>query len=89
MNLKAECYFKLGESINSNKITITADRYKTEIIKHLEVVRIANMDRERKKQVTGKEEIKKKHGFSPDFADMMMMRMYFELYPNYGKYAVR
>jgi len=89
MNLKAECYFKLGESINSNKITITADRYKTEIIKHLEVVRVANMDRERKKQVTGKEEIKKKHGFSPDFADMMMMRMYFELYPNYGKYAVR
>ena len=89
MNLKAECYFKMGEYINANKLTIAADKYKTEIIKHLEVVRIAHIDRERKKAVTSKEEIKKKHGFSPDFADMMMMRMYFELYPNYGRYAIR
>ena len=89
MNLKAECYFKLGELINANKLTITTDKNKQDIIKHLEVVRVAHVDRERKKQVTGKEEIKKKHGFSPDFADMMMMRMYFELFPNYGKYAVR
>ncbi len=89
MNLKAECYFKLGEKINANGITICTSKFKEEIIQQMEVVRESNVDKEKKKQVTSKDEIKKQHGYSPDFADMIMMRMYFDLYPNYGKYAIR
>ena len=34
-----------------------------------------------------KDEIKKHHGVSPDYADAIMMRMYDVLLPNYGKYS--
>ncbi len=27
------------------------------------------------------------NGKSPDYADAIMMRMYFELFPNYGSYS--
>ena len=40
-----------------------------------------------KLSVTSKEELNRMHGISPDFGDMIMMRCYFELYPNYGRYA--
>lgn len=88
-NLKAQCYFLLGESISNNKLCILATAYKEEIIKHLESVRNATVGSDRKKMVTSKEEIKKKQGFSPDFADMIMMRMYFNLHKNYGRYAIK
>jgi hypothetical protein len=89
MNMKAECYFKLGEKINANGITVCTNKHKEEIIQQMEVVREAKVGTDKKKQVTSKDEIKKKHGYSPDFADMIMMRIYFDLHPNYGKYAIR
>jgi hypothetical protein len=39
--------------------------------------------------VIPKDEIKRMNGFSPDIADMIMMRKYFDLYPNYRRYGVR
>lgn len=88
-NLKSECYYMLGDYINENRLTILAHQHKDEIIKHLESVRNASVGTDKKRSVTSKEDIKRKNGFSPDFADMMMMRMYFSLYPNYKRYAVR
>ena len=89
INLKSECYFTLGEYINNNKLSILDYTFKDEIIKHLESVRNASVGTDKRKAVTSKEDIKKKQGFSPDFADMIMMRMYFSLYPNYKRYAVK
>jgi len=37
--------------------------------------------------VISKDEIARMHGKSPDYADAIMMRMYFELFPNYGSYS--
>jgi len=86
-NLKSECYYRLGEVVEQNKITFICG-YRDEIVKELDLIRRRNPDGDGKLSVTGKEEIARLHGFSPDLADAIMMRMYFELRPNYGTYSV-
>lgn len=83
VNLKAECYFKLAELVEQNKIVFPA-KHKDEIVKELDVVRRKNIDSDNKLSVTSKEEIQRLHGISPDIADAVMMRTYYELVP-YGK----
>ena len=86
-NLKADCYFKLGELIDKNELTLPI-RYQEDIVKELEMVRRVNPDSDGKLRVTSKETISQRTGgLSPDFADAIMMRTYFELVPNYNKYA--
>jgi phage terminase large subunit len=86
-NLKADCYFKLGELIDKNELTLPI-RYQEDIVKELEMVRRVNPDSDGKLKVTSKETISQRTGgLSPDFADAIMMRAYFELVPNYNKYA--
>lgn len=86
-NLKADCYFKLGELIDKNELTLPL-RYQEDIVKELEMIRRVNPDSDGKLKVTSKETISQRTGgLSPDFADAIMMRAYFELVPNYNKYA--
>ena len=87
-NLKAECYYKLASYIGEEKITMLVNTYKDQIVKELEMVKRHRADSDGKLQVTPKEVIKNREGISPDFADMIMMRMYFELYPNYARYVI-
>jgi len=83
-NLKADCYFKLAELITENKITFGINNnFKLDIIKELEMVRRYNLDSDGKLQVTPKDKMQ----FSPDIADAIMMRAYYELRKNYGVYA--
>ena len=86
MNLKADCYFKLGELITNNLITFEPT-HKDTIVKELEMVRREKLDSDGKLRVTNKEDLKKRHGISPDFADAIMMRAFYELKRNFGKYA--
>ena len=85
-NLKSECYFKLGDYVRMNKIHVNDYSQRDTIIKELDIIRDTSGE-DKKKTVTRKEDIKSKHGFSPDYADMIMMRMFFELKPNYGVYS--
>jgi hypothetical protein len=87
MNLKADCYFRLGELIDKNEITLPI-KYQEDIIKELELVRRVDPDKEGKLRVTSKDTISQRTGgISPDIADAIMMRAYFELNRNYTKYA--
>jgi PBSX family phage terminase large subunit len=86
MNLKCDCYFKLGELISSNAITFEST-HKDPIVKELEMIRREKIDSDGKLRVTNKEDLKKRHGISPDFADAIMMRAFYELKKNFGKYA--
>lgn len=86
MNLKSDCYFKLGELITNNLITFEPT-HKDTIVKELEMVRREKLDSDGKLRVTNKEDLKKRHGLSPDFADAIMMRSFYELKRNFGKYA--
>ena len=78
-NLKSQCYFKLAEAVNANKIYIATEIQKEQIIEELENVKRHNVDKDGKLSVIPKEKVKEILGKSPDFADALMMRMYFEV----------
>jgi phage terminase large subunit len=86
VNLKAECFFKLAEYIELNRV-IFPQGHRDTIVKELDLIRRKNPDGDGKLAVTGKEEIQRTHGMSPDYADAIAMRMFFELFPNYGRYS--
>lgn len=85
-NLKTQCYFKLSEMVNKNEICILPDVLKTEhvadLIEELEQVKQKDMDKDGKKRIIPKDAVKEKIGRSPDFSDVLMMRMFFELSKN-------
>ena len=57
------------------------------IVQELDMIRRRTPEADGKLAVRSKEEIARMHGKSPDYADAIMMRMYFELFPNYGSYS--
>lgn len=79
-NLRSECYFKLAELVNKKEIYIDCDDpvIKELIIEELEQIKRDNVDKDdQKKKIVPKELIKEMLGRSPDFADILMMRMFF------------
>jgi hypothetical protein len=72
--------------IEQNRIILPLVNRDT-LVKELDMIRRRHPDSDSRLSVTSKEEIQRQHGISPDYADMVMMRMYFELHPNYGKYS--
>jgi len=87
-NLKTQCYFKLAEMVNSGKVAIKDTRFKQTIIEELEVVKRDKLDKDTQKlAIIPKDTIKSLLGRSPDIADAIMMRMWYEVKGNYGVYA--
>ena len=81
-NLKSQCYFGISDRINSGQVYILADgEDKAAITEELQYVKQKNMDKDGKKEVLSKDEIKDQLGRSPDYSDMIMMRYWFELKP--------
>ncbi len=85
-NLKTQCYYKLAEAINEHKIGARVeDEYlRNAIIEELEWVKSRDMDKEGKLKLVEKSVVKENIGRSPDYSDMMMMRMWFDLKGNEG-----
>lgn len=82
-NLKSQCYFKLAERINQGGLYIECEdpQMKADIIQELEQVKQWNMDKDGKRQVMPKDKVKELIGRSPDYADTLMMREWFEVEP--------
>ncbi len=80
-NLKDQCYFELVPFIASDKmrLIVNNDNDKDCIIEELDVIKQKNPDKWWKLQILTKEEIKRLICRSPDFADAIAMRMWFEL----------
>ena len=88
MNLKTQCYYKLSEVINAGEMYIADTTYRDAIISELEIVKRAQVDKDSQKlAIEGKDIQKQKLGHSPDYADAIMMRMWYHLRANYGEYA--
>lgn len=82
-NLKSECAYKLAELINKRqmKISCTEDQ-KQRIIAELSILKAKSVDDdEKRKRIISKEEMKELLGHSPDYMDMLIMRMYFIVAP--------
>jgi hypothetical protein len=82
-NLKSQCAFKLAELINKREIRIICTHEQRQrIIDELMVLKVDNVDAdEKKKRIIRKEKMKELLQRSPDYLDMLLMRMYFEIQP--------
>lgn len=79
-NLKAQCGWKLAELINERKIAFKVPDYRDAIIEEISsLLRDNDVDGEGKKRLRKKEEVKMELGRSPDIADAILMRAYFEV----------
>lgn len=78
-NLRSECYFKLADMVNRRAIKVVCSAEQRERIKEeLAVVRQLYVDDDTKrKTIVRKEQMKELLGRSPDYADMLMMNMWF------------
>ncbi len=91
-NLQCQCGYGLADQINNGQIWIEADigqKNKEEVIEEIEQLKTYKSDNDSKLRILPKEEIKKIIGRSPDWRDLLLMRRYFDLRPNSGKYALR
>jgi hypothetical protein len=78
-NIKSECAYKLAELVNKRlmKIICTPEQ-KQRIIEELGVLKSDSIDAdEKKKRIIKKELMKELLNRSPDYLDMLIMRMYF------------
>lgn len=87
LNMKSQCGFKLAEIVNKRLIKIhCTEEQKQRIIHELGVLKSKDVDAdEKRKRLISKEEMKDLLRRSPDYLDMLLMRMYFEVIPDiYG-----
>lgn len=82
-NLKSECAYKLAEKINKREIKIICTEEQTERIKdELMCLKGDNIGSDtQKKRLISKEAMKGILGHSPDYLDMLIMGMYYEVKP--------
>tara|TARA_R110002012_G_scaffold77863_2_gene198547 strand:- start:1735 stop:3033 length:1299 start_codon:yes stop_codon:yes gene_type:complete len=80
-NLKTQCVYKLADLINAGKVYIQEGKWRDEIIEEFEVIKRAKIEDDITKLAISKKEIQKLSlGRSPDFADAIMMRLWFDLF---------
>lgn len=78
-NLKSQCYFRLAKKVVDREVYIVDNTYRKEIIEELTLIRQKDIDKDGKTAVEGKDKVKALLGRSPDFADAVMMRVYFDI----------
>lgn len=90
-NLRSQCGFMLADKIMKHEMSITAilgEIEKEELIEDLQgLLKKKDVTIEAALQLIPKEEVKEVLGRSPDYADMMLMRMWFELVETEGDYV--
>jgi phage terminase large subunit len=90
-NFRSQCYFKLADMVNDHLISVKIRKFNTNIEGYTKEQAISDLFEEldaikrkddsdgSKQAVIPKSEMKEQLGRSPDFADILMMRMYYEL----------
>lgn len=78
-NLKSQCYFRLAKRVADREVVILDSKYEREIKEELTLIRQKDIDKDGKTAVEGKDKVKALLGRSPDYADAIMMRIYFDL----------
>ena len=79
-NLKTQCYFKLKYLMEKREVRInTSWELKDKIQVELDNIIVKDLEWENRVRLESKEDMKKRLGHSPDYADAIMMRMYWTL----------
>lgn len=82
-NLKTQCAYLLAKYVNLHKIAVEeqSEEVRELLTEELEQLKSRDLDKDGKLKIIQKEKTKELLGRSPDFLDMMIMRMYFEIKP--------
>lgn len=90
-NFRSQCFFKLGEMVNDHKLSIklktfhtniegyTKEKALSDLIEELDAIKQTDNSEDGKLSIIPKSDIKEMLGRSTDFADVLMMRMSFEM----------
>lgn len=78
-NLKTQCFFLLSHKMSSNLLFFEHQEYQDLIEEELEVIEKYQLEDDKKLRITPKKEVKQILGRSPDYAEAIMMRLYFDL----------
>lgn len=83
LNLRSQCYYRLSFRVVEKKIYILCEDYEVRemIMDEMEQVKKKDVDNDKRLQVVQKKDMKEMLGRSPDYADAIMMRDFFELKP--------
>lgn len=92
-NLKSQCYVKLSDLIKQGKISINVmdPVMVDDLTNQLLAVKLKDVEKDGKVGVIGKDQMKRMLGDrSPDLADSLMLRMYFEIknLKSTGRYSI-
>ncbi|MCA0235466.1 MAG: terminase family protein [Bacteroidetes bacterium] len=82
-NLRTQCAFKLSEMVAQHKLYIACENERVQqlIIEEFEAHKKTGQNAAGKLTITPKEEVKAQIRRSPDYFDMILMRMVFEIQP--------
>lgn len=84
-NLRAQAFAELANKADRGEIQIIPIENMDEIKEELEQIKYKDIDKDKKLYIIPKEKIKENLGRSPDYADMLSMRMIFELEDDGGE----
>ena len=91
-NLKSQCYVKLSDLIKDGKISINVLDPGTvdELTQQLLAIKLKDVEKDGRVGVIGKDVMKKMLGVSPDIADSIMLRMFYEVknLKSTGRYSI-
>jgi len=76
-NIKSECYYALAEKVAKREMLVRFEDHDT-IIQELQAIERGNMGKDTKLSINSKDSQKEILNRSPDYADMIMMRMWFD-----------
>lgn len=91
LNLKAQCGYMLAKKVNERGIRIETDdpQIREQVVAELDqVLRARDTDKDGKLALVSKDSVKQRLGRSPDLADPLLMRMWFELVPKPGIFVI-
>ena len=83
-NLRTQCYMYLSKEIKNIRLYNIPPSVKEDIITELQQYKRKNIDSDGKIQISSKDDIKARINRSPDYADAIMMRMFFSIQNNRG-----
>ena len=77
VNLKAQCAYTLAKFVNKGKLAVRTHNpvIKQRLIEELEQVKSKDVDKDKKLAIVSKDVVKDILGRSPDFGDLLIMRM--------------
>lgn len=82
LNLKAQCSYEAAQYVNDREMAITTEAYRENFEEELPHIKRDKIDSDGKLRILPKDKVKESLGHSPDFADIVMMRMLPELRSN-------